>query len=112
MGITAYISIVFCLTLSILGILFFNKGQKPSSSSLYFFTIPSIIFAVLAMSTSWIWLYYFCLYISLPALLISIISGFMVYKIDNNNRMLKIIVGLQIVAVVLSIMGAFFFNII
>ncbi|WP_303687839.1 hypothetical protein [Nonlabens dokdonensis] len=48
----------------------------------------------------------------MPALLLSILSGFMAYKIDSKNKAIKVIIGLQMAAIVFALLGALFFNII
>lgn len=112
MGIVGNIAVVFCIILAVLGITFFIKTKEPSNNSYHFFAVPSIILAVFALCTSWMWLYYFCLYVSLPALFLSMISGYMAYKINASNKIIKVIIGLQILALVFFILGALFFNII
>ncbi|OUS10515.1 hypothetical protein A9Q93_12790 [Nonlabens dokdonensis] len=112
MGIVGNIAVIFCICISVLGISFYIKTKNPSQNTFYLFSIPSIILAVFALCTSWIWLYYFCLYISMPALLLSILSGFMAYKIDSKNKAIKVIIGLQMAAIVFALLGALFFNII
>ena len=112
MGIATVTILAFGVIFFIFCIVFIINYKKLDEKKAYWFAIPSLILAVWSFSTSWMWFYYFCLYLSIPAFLISFILLIMAMRFKIKTSFLRIIIGLYIATLMFSISSAVFFNII
>lgn len=111
MGITG-LTIVGFIIIALLAVgIFLITKKAPEYKTFYWLAIPSLITAIWALCTSWIWIYYACLYLSLPALLISVILLLIAIRFKTDKRLLKTTICVQVGVVVLGFLSALFFGV-
>jgi hypothetical protein len=110
MGITGLIIAVFIVIVIIASVTFFVAKKAPEHKTFYWLAIPSLIIAIWALCTSWMWFYYASLYLSLPALIVSVILILIATRFKTDKRLLKITIGVQAGVIVLGFLSALFFG--
>lgn len=111
MGITGLTTVVFIIIVIMGGIIHLATNKAPEYKTFYWLAIPSLLIAIWALCTSWMWFYYACLYLSLPALIISVILILIARRFKTDQRLLKVTIGVQIGVVVLGVVSALFFGV-
>lgn len=110
MGLTGFTVVAFSIFL--VGALLMIIGHKNAAvnKKFFWFAIPSLILAIWALCTSWMWFYYFCLYISLPAWILSILLLLIASQFEKEKRLFRIVIGTQIAVLLLGFLSAGFFG--
>ncbi|WP_397301177.1 hypothetical protein [Nonlabens ulvanivorans] len=112
MGILTTTILVFIGIAILFIIIFAMSGHEKKTSQFYWFAIPSLLLAFWALITSWLWFYYFCMYLSLPALFLSSILVSMTSRLNREHCINKIIIGIQLGAITIGFLSAIFFDVI
>ena len=112
MGITGFTVVVFIILIAVFGIIYFGSKKATGNRKAMWFGIPAILFAIWSLTTCWMWFYYFCLYLSLPALVISLVFFIIARSHGLSKESIRLLMILYVAIFLLTLASALFFNII
>lgn len=90
--------------------LWFSSKATNTHSKMLWLTIPAYILAVYCLFTSWIWVYYINLFISLPFYIVSLLLNYLNWRKNGYTNWVRNITIIQILAFLFAIAVAFWIS--